>query len=199
MADVSAVMPRVARPADYAIGLPDGWWRIDLDPASRQNNITALVERQFRGRDDAALAKADLANEIDRQARDAWANGGLELFLSIDPLMPASLVVTLIPAPTMADSSSEALSLTSLAASMSDHPGEVAITDLPIGPAVRHRYLAHAEQAATVTSHNLDVFIPVPGADGAFLLLSFSTALEPLADAMIGLFDVIAATLRWIP
>jgi hypothetical protein len=30
-------------------------------------------------------------------------------------------------------------------------------------------------------------------------ILSFSIPLEPLADALVGLFDVLAGTLRWIP
>jgi hypothetical protein len=43
----------------------------------------------------------------------------------------------------------------------------------------------------------LDVYVPVPES-GAYLVLSFSTPLDALADAMIGLFDSIASTLRWI-
>jgi hypothetical protein len=42
----------------------------------------------------------------------------------------------------------------------------------------------------------LDLHIPVPGGS-AWLLPSFSTPLVPLADALVGLFDAIAGTLRW--
>jgi hypothetical protein len=45
---------------------------------------------------------------------------------------------------------------------------------------------------------NLDIHVPVPGSS-AYLLLSFSTPLDPLADALVGMFDAIAGTLRWIP
>lgn len=44
----------------------------------------------------------------------------------------------------------------------------------------------------------LDIHVAVPES-GAYLILSFSTPLDQLADAMVDLFDSIANTLRWIP
>jgi len=41
--------------------------------------------------------------------------------------------------------------------------------------------------------------VVVAGISVMSLLLSFSTPLAPLADALVGMFDAIAATLRWIP
>jgi hypothetical protein len=43
----------------------------------------------------------------------------------------------------------------------------------------------------------MDVHVPVPDSS-AYLILSFSTPLNVLAEAMITLFDSIASTLRWI-
>lgn len=42
----------------------------------------------------------------------------------------------------------------------------------------------------------LQVYIPVPNT-AELLLLSFSTPIDPIADAMVTLFDAIAASLRW--
>jgi len=44
----------------------------------------------------------------------------------------------------------------------------------------------------------VDYFLPVPGRTG-LLSLSFSTPVEPLADALVLLFDAIAGSFRWIP
>jgi hypothetical protein len=43
---------------------------------------------------------------------------------------------------------------------------------------------------------SLDLHVPVPDSS-AWLLLSFSTPLAPLADALVGMFDAVAGTLRW--
>ena len=63
------------------------------------------------------------------------------------------------------------------------------MAEYPAGQAVRVR------RRAKVTS--LDIHFPVPDS-GAYLMLSFATPLDELADAMVGLFDSIASTLRWL-
>jgi hypothetical protein len=68
---------------------------------------------------------------------------------------------------------------------------QVTLVDLPAGQAVRVR-------SEDLPNTNLDIHVPVPGSS-AYLLLSFSTPLAPLADALVGMFDAIAGTLRWIP
>jgi hypothetical protein len=45
---------------------------------------------------------------------------------------------------------------------------------------------------------NLDLYVPVP-ASGLYLVLAFSTNLDPLAGSLVSLFDAIAGTLQWIP
>jgi hypothetical protein len=51
-----------------------------------------------------------------------------------------------------------------------------------------------ADTGLPVTS--VDWHIPVPGAE-AYLLLSFSTPLDPVADLMADLFDAVAHSLTW--
>jgi hypothetical protein len=43
----------------------------------------------------------------------------------------------------------------------------------------------------------LDYQLPVPGTE-AHLLLTFSTPLVEIADAMVELFDAVAASLTWM-
>jgi hypothetical protein len=43
----------------------------------------------------------------------------------------------------------------------------------------------------------LDYYVPIPGTDG-ILVLTFSTPIEQLGPALVGLFDVMATGLRWV-
>lgn len=80
------------------------------------------------------------------------------------------------------------LPLGKLAAELADGASLVEIAGRQ---AVRHR---SADSEAT----RLDYIVPVPGRAG-LLTLSFATSAEPLADALVNLFDAIAGSLRWQP
>ncbi|WP_328770984.1 hypothetical protein [Streptomyces sp. NBC_00286] len=55
---------------------------------------------------------------------------------------------------------------------------------------------AEEESEHAHTSLSVEYHVPVPGT-AAFLLLTFSTPLEPVADAMADLFDAITGSLTW--
>ncbi|MCK8435757.1 hypothetical protein G3I77_22895 [Streptomyces sp. D2-8] len=187
-------------PGDYRLLLPDGWFQIPLDPEQRDKSIDALVERQFRGIDDAPHLKDGLRKDLRRRATRAYRSGGIELYLSLQEVgpftIPASLLVTLAPL-----RHPEALPLQVLAQALArDGEGAVSIEELHSGTAVRVRKLTpQGDDETSESSHNslsVDYHLPVPGAM-AFLLLTFSTPLEPIADAMAELFDAIADSLTW--
>jgi hypothetical protein len=192
----------MSRPSDYRLILPENWHRIDLEPGAREPGIARLTDRQFRGIDNAPHLKRQARDELLKTARNAYGNGGIEMYVSLQTAagfpLSASLIVTLTP-PHEDDVN---VSPQRLAESLSGNDAQVTLASLPAGPAVRvRRRTAPGENGGagyrpTVT--NLAIHIPVPGS-GAYLILSFSTPLDPLADAMTGLFDAIAGTLRWIP
>ncbi|MEU5622949.1 hypothetical protein [Streptomyces tendae] len=203
-------------PADYRLLLPDGWFRIPLDPDQRDSSIDALVERQFRGIDNAPHLKEELRGDLRRRAVKAYRGGGIELYLSfqaVGPLtIPASLLVTLAPLLHAEPLPPEDLArvLAEDAEATEDGNGnagtpvpEIAVEELTAGTAVRVRRLTRqpgdngpdAPQAAHA-SVSVEYHLPVPGTT-AYLLLTFSTPLEPIADAMAGLFDAIAGSLTW--
>jgi hypothetical protein len=156
----------VSRPSDYQLTVPEGWVRVDLQPGVREPALARLVDRQFRG--------VDNAPQLKRQARDQF-------------LLPASLVVTLTPPP---DKETLRITPDRLAQTLAGDGVQVTLTQLPAGAAVRVR---HRGEATTLDGH---VVVPE---SGSCLLLSFSTPLDTLADAMVNLFDSIASTLRWVP
>lgn len=181
----------MSRPSDYQLTVPEGWVRVDLQPGVREPALARLVDRQFRGVDNAPQLKEQARDQFLRVAQYAYNNGGLELYVSLQTAaglpLPASLVVTLTPPP---DKETLRVPPDRLAESLADGGGRVTLVDLPAGPAVRVR-----RQAESAT---LDIHVTVPES-GSYLILSFSTPLNQLADAMADLFDSIAGTLRWIP
>lgn len=181
----------MSRPSDYRLAVPEGWHRIGLEPGAREPSIARLVDRQFRGVDNVPRLKWQAREQLLRVAQHAYGNGGLELYVSLQTAaglpLPASLVVTLTPPH---DDPAVVVAPKRLAEVLAGDDGEVTLTEIPAGPAVRVR-----RQDAGAT---LDMHVPVPES-GAYLILSFSTPLNALAAPMVGLFDSIASTLRWIP
>ncbi|MEU3089408.1 hypothetical protein ACWCQ0_29850 [Streptomyces massasporeus] len=158
------------------------------------------MERQFHGIDNAPHLKDGLRKDLRRRATKAFRSGGIELYLSLQEVgpftIPASLLVTLAPL-----RHREALPLEALAQALArDGERSVSIEELNSGTAVRVRKLTpQGDDETSESSYNslsVEYHIPVPGAM-AFLLLSFSTPLEPIADAMAELFDAIAGSLTW--
>lgn len=191
-------------PSDYRLAVPEGWERVVLDPDRWTHRIDRLVNRSLRRTKASPQLKAALAERMAAQAQAAHANGGVEMYLFNQLLgqvpVSAGLVVTVMrpPAGTAAgDLGDIALSLTARAAT----GDEVTTVELPAGPAVRHLYRRRPapddpDGNKLLVTH-LDVYLAVPHADQR-LLLSFSTPMEPLAEALVGLFDSVARTLQWM-
>ncbi|MGW7277531.1 hypothetical protein ACWGIV_04330 [Streptomyces sp. NPDC054844] len=188
-------------PSDYVLTLPEGWFRIPLDPEELDASVDALVERQFKGVDDAPQLKRQVRRDLVKRARKTFRNGGIEFYLSLEmggPVpVPASLVVSLVPPGQNALGSRELA--VSLAAS-GPLGQEVSILERPTGDIIRTRVRSEPEpddptgNTLPVTSAGYYVSVP---RSSAILLLSFSTPLDPIADAMVELFDAIAGSLTW--
>ncbi|MEU2334898.1 hypothetical protein ABZ608_15130 [Streptomyces sp. NPDC013172] len=194
-----------APPSDYRLAVPEEWERIVLDPERWPYRIDKVVKRGLRRTHATPQLEAALAERMREQAEAAHANGGVEMYVMNQVLgqvpVSAGLVVTLMrPAP-----GTEAGDLGDIARSLAlrttAETADVALVDLPAGPAVRHRYLrrpaADDPDGNKLAVTHLDVYLAVPNGDQR-LLLSFSTPMEPLADALVGLFDAVARTLQWM-
>ncbi|WP_432746804.1 hypothetical protein H7827_20065 [Streptomyces sp. JH002] len=188
-------------PDDYRLLLPEDWYRIPLEPERCIRSVDALVERQFKGVDDAPHVKKRVRDELLDQADKAIANGGVEMYLSLMKVGPipvsASLVITFI------GSGPDAGDLESVAADIqhaSTDGAKATVVELPCGPAVRARSSAEMGRDETsgevLSSAAVDYYLPIPHSE-AFLLLSFSTPLEAIAEAMVRLFDAVATSFAW--
>lgn len=188
-------------PRDYRIATPEGWERIVLDPKVWDPVIARIVDKEFRGVDNAPHLKTQMRDMLRQQAAAAVANGGLELYLSLmrlaDMPLPASLLVSFIPPRGAADPPP----LSDLAMAYAAKGEDVRMMDFPAGAAMRRKWQEAPNPGAQAGNNrpvaHLDIQFQVPES-GAFLLLSFSTPMFELAEALDGLFESIASTLRWV-
>jgi hypothetical protein len=177
--------PVTGVPRDYMIVLPGGWYRIPLQPGTRERAIGELLTRQFAGTGNVPQFKRQLRQLLAERAEAAWRAGGIELCLSLmtaGPLpLAASLVITLIPPPPGGPLPAE----------------KVVAGGENTGRSAEKKELAAGTAVFTRPQpSSLDVHVQVPGS-GAWLLLSFSTPVQALATPMLDLFTAIAETLRW--
>jgi len=175
-----------APPRDFGVLLPPGWVRIPLD-GSEYARMTAIVAAK------AAAVPEPQRGQIRQQLRrvltDALASardaGGIDLLISVGQVrgvpIPASCLVSYL------DRGPE-VRLDRLHAELGGEGDQVSWTEVAGSPAIRR------QRAGTPS---VDYLAPVPGRQG-LLSLSFATAApEPLAGALLPLFDAIAGSVRW--
>ncbi|HEX5291574.1 MAG TPA: hypothetical protein VFX25_22120 [Streptosporangiaceae bacterium] len=195
-------------PRDFAVLLPPGWVRIKLD-GSEPVVLARLVAAKVATVDPAQReeARALLTRTLGSALRDARAAGGLDVLLSVAEShgvpIAASCLITYL------DKDGDKVPLDGLLMDLAARGGQVTGIEIADGPAIRHQYEvspadgsqsesrlgAGAEPVATRVTM-VDFFLPLPGRPG-LLVLSFSTPVEPLAEALVMLFDAIAESLRW--
>jgi hypothetical protein len=189
-------------PVGWSVLLPPGWWHVPLDE-NRGRSVKALLDHQLASlpRDRVASLRRELEGELGRLVERAVANGAVEMYLNVDLMrglpVAASCLATVVPV-----GFGTALSAAELAALMGDRPGdEVGVLEVAGAPAARVRRREpvvdeHGMSTGELPVTRLNVYVPVPNAE-QMLLLAFSTAVDPIADAMVTLFDAIAGSLRW--
>jgi hypothetical protein len=189
-------------PVGWSLLLPPGWWHLPLDER-RGQSITALLDRQLASllRDRVATLRRELERELTRLVERAVANGAVEMYLCVDLMrglpVAASCLVTVVPTGAATE-----LPAAELAAMMGQQEGdEVGVLEVAGAPAARVRRREAVTDADGLLSGELavtrlQVYVPVPHTT-QILLLSFSTPVDPLADAMVALFDAITASLHW--
>lgn len=186
-------------PRDYRLMVPaEGWTRVALDPEVWPRRITALVDKQFRGIDNAPHIKAELRADLERRCQKAWESGGIELYLvSMDihgiPVS-ASLLVTLIPRP--ADQPKPTME--AMARALSIEGRDARAEKMRAGVALVQRYQTPPQpgDGSTYPDTHYDALFDIPNTNSQ-LLLSFSTPIAPLAEVLTELFESVAESLSW--
>ncbi|MEU6257712.1 hypothetical protein [Streptomyces sp. NPDC047043] len=193
--EASERAPHRATPV-FGLITPEDWYRIALQPQDRREaSVSALIKRQFAGLDDQPVLRRKAEEQLRGTAQAGVEQGGVVLYLSFLEVggipLSASLLVSHL------QQKFDGLdAVAALAGS-----GEVGLVTLPAaGRAARLLRRQRTKQSRKLGSEFEDTvveyFVPVPDRDEV-LMLTFSTPLEPIADAMVGLFDAVAETLRW--
>lgn len=187
--------------AGLSIVLPEGWWRVPLEPLeARRTSVGTLVDRQFRGVDDQPLLKRETERELLDAAQEAAESGGLAMWISNQRVLGYPLSAALVVSETPIDGPDGEEGIAALAERLERRGGSVESTTVPAGRVVRHRRRGSAEQAARLgaptTPLLVDYWLVAP-AGLSYVLFAFSTPLDPLADAMTELFDAVVMTARF--
>ncbi|MGW5136232.1 hypothetical protein [Streptomyces sp. NPDC004135] len=188
--------PAGSRAPVFGLITPEDWYRVPLLPADRREaSVTALIKRQFAGVDDQPVLRRKAEDQLLGTAEAAVEQGGVVLYLSFleaggIPLSASLLISRLY----------ERFDGLDVVAALAGS-GEVTLETLPaVGRAARVLRRERAKQSRKLGSEFEDTvveyFVPVPDREEV-LMLTFSTPLEPIADAMVELFDAVAGTLRW--
>ncbi|RBY94207.1 hypothetical protein DQ244_02325 [Blastococcus sp. TBT05-19] len=186
-------------PTQLGLVVPDDWWRLPLtDDAVLRRAVDGAVERQFRGIDNQPVLRRETAQALLDQARHARAGGGVDMYVSLEPVagvpIGMSLVVSLLPLPP------DLPSLEAVARDMDDEKARPALVELGSGRCVRRQRvdsLGTSELGVDPTREVLLVDYTFMGPAGTLLLLSFSSPLVAVADALAVLFEAVADTVRW--
>ncbi len=197
---------------DVRVVLPDHWWVVPLQPPeARQRSVDNLVERQFAGIDDQPLLRADTCRQLLAEAETAATSDARLLALSLLQIagapVPASLVVHWIDVSTdPANTSGDGGLLLGLQAELEPVPGaapehgfSLDLATVAAGKVLRRVYErdAELEGAEPVPSLVADYWLERPDGSG-LVQLAFATPMVPLREAMLELFDAIAAALHWV-
>jgi len=192
-------------PKNYNVVVPDGWFQVSLDPDDRDRSIVALAELTFRGVDNAPHIKQEFMRDLQRKAKDAYRVGGTELYLStltVGPVPLASSLLISVPGPDEWPQTSDADELAEhLLGQSTGGDREVGVVELSVaGKSVRYRCREAADpdrqMGNTLPTTTLTYYVPIP-TTVRWLLLNFSTPVDPLANQMVKLFDAVAGTLHW--
>lgn len=183
----------------FTLLVPEDWYRLPLvEDAALQRAVAAVVDRQFRGLDDQPLLRRETTEALLERGRRAREGGGVDLYLSYSDVagvpLALSLLVSVLPLPPGVSS------LRAVARDLDAEGSRAELVDLPGGTAVRRRRIGNVdatELGASPDSESLLVDYTFLGPEDTLLLLSFSSPLVQVADALAELFEAVAGSLGW--
>jgi hypothetical protein len=190
------------RPAEFLVEVPDHWARFDLsDDALARARKAALKQTRTpvdRMRAEDLFRQARALNRAARKRGAVWGAGTATVY--DDALFMGHIMVFAVHTP-----DGQAFEPTTLARtgdSSDVHPRSVLAVELPhVGSVVR---VVGTERVAVTAHDHVDMlthhtFIPIPGAERDFFMITCCSPNLPLAESVYELFDAIASTFRFLP
>ncbi|MFI8530428.1 hypothetical protein ACIGMX_09275 [Streptomyces aquilus] len=154
-------------------------------------------------RDDAMRFRLDMRRRLEKQARAARRNGGLDLYLPVRPrggiFLMASFIVAEMPI-----GQDHAVPPEAVLAQLVDDGvsgGTATRVDVAGAPALRRDYRSTLDEGE-LSTRRVDYVVPVANEPGHWISITFSTPGDgdidsEFTDVLVELFDAVVSTFRW--
>jgi hypothetical protein len=193
----------------FSITVPDSWFEVDVDPATRDDSIRRLVEDRVRGHQPMWEARHGITRILRQQAHRAWEAGATYCACLVQPTddgaITASVVVSLVRGPVGATDSGDPTGYLIERLTPVPRDGDVftAVTSADI-PGVGHCARSYGVEDVQVDDGGyirtvfMQTMVPTPGFNKVFLV-SASSPVVALAAELHDLFDAVTGTFRLVP
>jgi hypothetical protein len=193
----------------FSLRVPDSWFEVDVDPATRDENIRRLVEDRVRGHQEMWEARHGITRILRQQARQAWEAGATYCACMAEPTedgaITASVVVSLVRGPVGATESGDPAGfmlerLTPVARTGDEVFTSVTTAELAgVGPCARSSGIEDVtvDDGGYVRTVFMQTMVPAPGFNKVFLI-SASSPVVALAGELHDLFDAVTGTFRLV-
>lgn len=207
-------------PRGYELVLPPGWVRIPLREGTKealQNVLFSHMGEVPEGipRDDAMRFRLDMRRQLEKQARAARRNGGLDLYLPVLPRGGIFLMASFIVAemPISRDHAVPSQVVIDQLVNEGVPDGTATSVDVAGAPALRRAYRSipdeemlkstpQAVQQTALPTRRVDYVIPVVDDPGRWISINFSTPGDgdiesEFTGVLVELFDAVVGTFKW--
>lgn len=198
----------VTPPRGYELVLPPGWVRIPLREGMKEALEKVLFSHMAEvpegiPRDDAMRFRLEMRRQLEKQARAARRNGGLDLYLPVLPrggiFLMASFIVAEMPI-----GQRHAVPPEAVLAQLADEgvPGGTATKVDVAGASALRRAYRSALGEEELPTRRVDYVIPVADDPGRWISVNFSTPGDgdidsEFTDVLVELFDAVVGTFKW--
>ncbi len=210
----------VTAPRGYELILPPGWVRIPLRKGTKEALEKVLFSHMGQvpegiSRDDAVRFRLDMRRQLEKQARAARRNGGLDLYLPVLPrggiFLMASFIVAEMPI-----GQGHAVPPQAVIAQLANEDvlgGTATKVDVAGAPALRRAYRSTSDEAklgsapgavqqAALPTRRVEYVLPVADDPSRWISINFSTPGDGDIDSeftgvLVELFDAVVGTFRW--